>query len=65
MAYAQLNLGVALVRQNRMDEADRVLAAVGTLDVAGTEMLALRDKANLALGYAWLQAKNPRRRWWH
>jgi hypothetical protein len=59
MAYAQLNLGVALVRQNRMDEADRVLAAVGTLDVAGTEMLALRDKANLALGYAWLQAKNP------
>jgi hypothetical protein len=59
MAYAQMNLGVALVRQNRMDQADRVLSAVGTLDVAGTEMLALRDKANLALGYAWLQAKNP------
>jgi hypothetical protein len=59
MAYAQLNLGVALIRQNRMADADKVLSAVGTLDVAGTEMLALRDKANLALGYAWLQAKNP------
>src|SRR5277367_3444167 len=33
MAYAQLNLGVALVRQNRMTEADKVLAAVGTLNV--------------------------------
>jgi len=58
MAYSRFNLGVALVRQNRMNEADPVLTAVGTMEVGGEEMLALRDKANLALGYAWLQAGN-------
>jgi hypothetical protein len=59
MAYARFNLGVALVRQNRLPDADPVLTAVGTTDAAGSEMRALRDKANLALGYAWLQANNP------
>ena len=59
MAFARFNLGVALVRQDRMAEADPVLTAVGTMEAVGSEMLALRDKANLALGYAWLQAKNP------
>jgi lipopolysaccharide biosynthesis regulator YciM len=59
MAFARFNLGVALVRQNRLAEADPVLTAVGTTDAPGSEMAALRDKANLALGYAWLQASNP------
>jgi lipopolysaccharide biosynthesis regulator YciM len=59
MAFARFNLGVALVRQNRMAEAAPVLTAVGTMQVVGSELLALRDKANLALGYAWLQANNP------
>ena len=59
MAFARFNLGVALVRQNRLAEADPVLTAVGTMDAAGSEMAALRDKANLALGYAWLQVNNP------
>jgi hypothetical protein len=58
MAYARFNLGVALVRQNRMADADPVLTAVGTMAVNGAELLALRDKANLALGFAWLQAGN-------
>ena len=58
MAFARFNLGVALVRQNRLAEADPVLTAVGTMGAAGSEMAALRDKANLALGYAWLQANN-------
>jgi lipopolysaccharide biosynthesis regulator YciM len=59
MAFARFNLGVALVRQNRLAEADPVLTAVGTTDAPGSEMAALRDKANLALGYAQLQANNP------
>jgi lipopolysaccharide biosynthesis regulator YciM len=59
MAFARFNLGVALVRQNRLAEADPMLTEVGTSDAPGSEMAALRDKANLALGYAWLQAKNP------
>jgi len=59
MAYARFNLGVALVRQNQMAQADPILTTVGTMNAAGSEMLALKDKANLALGYAWLQAGQP------
>jgi Tetratricopeptide repeat len=59
MAFARFNLGVALVGQNRLGEAAQQLAAVGTMHAVGSEMQALRDKANVALGYAWLQAGNP------
>jgi hypothetical protein len=58
MAFARFNLGVALVRQNRIAEAEPILTAVGTLDTEDEELLALKDKANLALGFAWLQANN-------
>jgi lipopolysaccharide biosynthesis regulator YciM len=59
MAFARFNLGVALVSQNRVGEAAQQLTMVGTMKAVGSEMQALRDKANLALGYAWLQADNP------
>jgi tetratricopeptide (TPR) repeat protein len=56
-AYAQFNLGVALVRQGRLPEAIGYLNGVGQLNARGEELLALRDKANLALGFALLQAQ--------
>ena len=59
MAYARFNLGVALVRAGRLAEADPVLTAVGTLDSDKEELLALKDRANLALGFAYLQADKP------
>jgi len=59
LAFAQFNLGVALVRQQRMPEADTNLTAVGTLVTSRPELLALRDRANLALGFAYLQANQP------
>jgi hypothetical protein len=59
LAFAQFNLGVALVRQQRMPEADTNLTAVGTLVSSRPELLALRDRANLALGFAYLQANQP------
>jgi len=55
MAYARFNLGVALVRQNRVDEAVILLDRVGQLDNDSSELLALRDKANLALGFTFLK----------
>jgi tetratricopeptide (TPR) repeat protein len=58
-AYARLNLGIALVRQGRVAEAAPVLTSVGTLYALAPEMLALKDRANLALGLAYLQAKRP------
>ena len=58
-AYARFNLGVALVREGKLAQAEPVLAAVGALSSEKSELLALRDKANLALGFAWLQANEP------
>jgi hypothetical protein len=58
-AYAQYNLGVALVRSGRFDEGVRLLDEVGQLERTSKELEALRDKANLALGYAYLQANRP------
>ena len=58
-AYAQFNLGVALVRMGRVPEAIGYLNRVGRMETADEELLSLRDKANLALGFALLQAKRP------
>jgi lipopolysaccharide biosynthesis regulator YciM len=56
-AYAQFNLGIALVRTDRLDDAVPFLDAVGRLQSRSEEFLSLKDKANLALGFAFLQAK--------
>src|ERR1700690_2484967 len=56
-AYAQFNLGVALVRKGRLGDATRYLDRVGRMVTANEELLSLRDKANLALGFALLQAQ--------
>jgi len=58
-AYARFNLGVALVRQKRLADADPFLTAVGTMYAETPELLALKDRANLALGFADLQADQP------
>jgi tetratricopeptide (TPR) repeat protein len=56
-AYAQFNLGVALVRKGRLPDAIPHLDQVGRMDTSSEELLALKDKANLALGFALLQAQ--------
>jgi hypothetical protein len=58
-AYAQFNLGVALVRRDRLPEAITFLDRVGQMRTRSEELLALKDKANLALGFALLQAQRP------
>jgi lipopolysaccharide biosynthesis regulator YciM len=58
-AYARFNLGVALARDKRLNEAAPYLTVVGTMPAGSEEQLALRDRANLALGFAYLQADNP------
>ena len=57
--YAQFNLGVAMVRSGRIDAAGRILAELGDIDPWNEELTSLRDKANLALGYALLQDDQP------
>jgi hypothetical protein len=56
-AYAQFNLGVALVRKDRLADAIPYLDRVGRIETRSEELLSLKDKANLALGFALLQAE--------
>lgn len=58
-AYARFNLGVALVKAGREAEGVAHLDAVGTMDATTAELRALRDQANMALGFAWLRAERP------
>ncbi len=55
-AYARLNLGVALAREGKLSAAAPYLTSVGTMYALTPEMLALKDRANLALGVADLKA---------
>ena len=59
VGYAKYNIGVSLVRLGQVEEGARVLDEVGRLDPENPAFDALRDKANVALGYAWLQAARP------
>ena len=55
--FARFNLGVALVRAGDVAEGRRWLESVGTMPVGNDEQRALRDRANLALGYSLLQSQ--------
>jgi predicted Zn-dependent protease len=57
--YIRFNLGVTLVREQRNDEATRILDEVGQMNAPTEELAALRDKANLALGFAFLKSDQP------
>ncbi|MGH8243179.1 MAG: tetratricopeptide repeat protein, partial [Steroidobacteraceae bacterium] len=59
LLYGQFNLGVALVRAGQPERGLALLDAVGSLETKWPELMALRDKANLAIGYARLQAGEP------
>jgi outer membrane protein assembly factor BamD (BamD/ComL family) len=58
-SYARFNLGVALVRSGDVDAASGILDELGDIDPFNEELAALRDRANLALGYSLLQAGEP------
>ena len=59
--YARFNLGVALVRAGQFAEGANWLDRVGRLDDDRDEFRGLRDKANVALGFTWLQNEAPER----
>lgn len=54
--YARFNLGVALVRAGREKEGVDLLREVGRLQTTEADLKALRDKANLALGYTLIKS---------
>ncbi len=56
--YGRYNLGVALVKSGERDQGISLLAKIGEIKTNDREMQALKDKANLALGYAYLQIQS-------
>ncbi len=58
-AYARFNLGVALIRRGERKGGYAQLDAIGRAPAADEEMRSLRDRANLARGFAALQAGAP------
>ncbi len=58
-SYARYNLSVAMVRSGRVNSAVGMLDELGRLNPYNEELSSLRDKANLALGYAYLQDGQP------
>ncbi len=55
--YARFNLGVALVRAGETEQGRSFLEAVGSMPARSEEERSLRDRANLALGFALLQQR--------
>ncbi len=60
ISVARFNLGVALVRSGHAAEGQALLQALGQASAANEEQRALRDRANVALGYAELASQRPR-----
>lgn len=64
LMLARFNLAVALLRQSGDDatvaRGTALLEQVGATPAADEEQRAIRDRANVALGFAALQAKKPR-----
>ena len=59
-AYADYNRGIALVRAGQHAQAVPALKQAVARPAKGEELLALRDKARLSLGYAYARAEDYR-----
>jgi hypothetical protein len=58
-AYGRYNLGVALIQAGLRDRGAALLDEIGRDPARGEELMALRDKANVALAYAFLRSDAP------
>ncbi len=59
LPYARFNLGVALIRNGDTAQGSALLDRIGSAGATDEEQRALRDRANLALGFAALADKQP------
>jgi hypothetical protein len=59
MPYARFNLGVAFVKGGDFKSGSKVLDELGRMPAANEEIRNLRDKANVALGFAELGLDHP------
>lgn len=61
VAYAWYNRGIALVRAGEHEQAVAALEQAVAMRAKGEELLALRDKARLSLGYAYARTEDYKR----
>jgi tetratricopeptide repeat protein len=57
--YVRYNLGVALIKSGQVEQGTALLDQIGQAPAESDEMLSLRDKANVALGFTALQHNDP------
>ena len=57
--YAQYNMGIALIKSGKSEEGTQLLHEISSLKTDNDELKALRDKTNIAIGYAHLRSKQP------
>jgi len=57
--YASFNLGVARIKAGDVAAGQALLERLGNQPVQGEDLRSLRDRANLALGFAALQSGDP------
>jgi tetratricopeptide (TPR) repeat protein len=58
--FMHYNLGVALIKDGRVGQGENMLDRVGRLSPTDSDTIKLRDKANLALGYHFLESDQGR-----
>ena len=57
--YAQYNMGIALIKSGKSKEGTQLLHEISSLKTDDDELKALRDKTNVAIGYAHIRNKKP------
>lgn len=57
--YARYNYAISLLNENKFDTAIDELNKVGRRNYTSEEMRSLKDRANVALGFLFLRAKDP------
>jgi predicted negative regulator of RcsB-dependent stress response len=57
--YLEINRGIALMRAGEIEQGRQVLDKLGKKSAGTEELRALRDRANLGLGYELLRAGDP------
>jgi tetratricopeptide (TPR) repeat protein len=57
--YLRINRGIALLRMGDVDAGRQVLEMLGRTETDDEQLRALRDRANLGLGYELLRAQQP------
>jgi len=53
--YSKYNLAVAYIRADKTEQGTKILSDLGEIETEQNDLLALRDKANIALGFSYLR----------